>query len=141
MHNKIEILRWFLVIPSAFAGWYAALFISIFLYAVADTVADSLCPPELMSSRGCQASWHDPLIDGLVIFGSSLSAVFVVMFSVLVAPKKRILVAKVIYIGGAIFALYAVYETSAWGAFFGTIISGAFLIYFLNHYLKGKKSA
>ncbi len=130
MHNKVEILRWVLVIPSAFAGWYTAFIIGLFLYAV----ADSFCPPDLMVSGSCQASWHGSLVDGLIIFGSCLSAILVLIFAVLVAPSNRILVAKIIYTGGVIFAIYAVYVTSAWPAFFGAVVSGALLLYFLSRY-------
>ena len=137
MHNKIEIIRWLLVIPSAFAGWYAALFIGLILY----NVADSFCPPELMISGSCIASWHEPLIECLFVFGASLAAVLTILFSILVAPKKRKLVAKVIYIGGVMFAIYALYETTAWGAFIGAVLSGAILLYFLMSYMKDKNYA
>ena len=137
MQNKKDIVRWLLVIPFAFIGWYAALFIGILLYSV----ADSFCPPELMISGSCQASWHEPLIDGLIIFGSSLSAVLVILFSTIVAPYKRELVAKIIYISGVIFAIYAVYETTAWGAFLGAVLCGAIFLYFLIRYMKRKNHA
>ena len=137
LQNKKDIVRWLLVIPFAFIGWYVALFIGIILYSI----ADSFCPPELMLSDSCQASWHEPLIEGLIIFGSSLSAVLVILFSAIVAPSKRVLVAKTIYIGGVIFAVYAAYETSAWSAFFGAVLSGAIFLYLLIRYIKRKNHA
>ena len=137
MQNKKDIVRWLLVIPFAFIGWYAALFIGMILYSI----ADSFCPPELMISGSCQASWHEPLIDGLIIFGASLSAVLVILFSAIVAPYKRELVAKTIYIGGVIFAIYAAYETSAWSAFIGAVLSGAIFLYFFIRYMKDKNYA
>ena len=51
------------------------------------------------------------------------------------------LVAKVIYIGGLLFAIYTVYETSAWGAFSGAVLSGALVLFLLLRKLKGKYSA
>ena len=137
MHKKIEIIRWLLVIPSAFVGWYAALFMGFLLYSV----ADYFCPPELMISGQCSASWHQPVIDGVIIFGASLSAILVILFSVLVAPNKRKLVAKIIYLGGVLLAMYAVYETSAWGAFAGAVLSGALFLLLFLRFMGGKNNA
>jgi hypothetical protein len=133
----MAIIRWVLVFPSAVAGWYFALFIGLALYEL----ANYFCPPELMISGSCQASWFDPFIDVLIVFSSSLSAVFAILFAVIVVPNKRVLVAKFIYFGGFILALYFVYETSRWGAFWGAIISGALLLLLLLNYSKvGERS-
>ncbi len=136
MQHKMGTIRWLLVIPSAFAGWYLALFIGLLLYSV----ADSFCPPELMVSGSCQATWHKPPVDDLVIFGASLSATLSNLFPVLVAPAKRSLVAKVIFIGGVAFAVSAVVSTSAWGAFSGAILFGA-LTLFITMRFEGKTNA
>ena len=137
MHNKINIIRWFLVIPSAFIGWYCAVFIGLLLYSV----AESLCPPELIVSGMCTASWSAPVKNGIIIFGASISAILVLLFSVFIAPGKRKLVAKVIYFGGVAFALYAVYFSNAWWAFISAIISGALFLLLLLRHLNGKNSA
>lgn len=136
-HKKIEIIRWLLVIPLAFVGWYTALSIGFLLYSV----ANYFCPPELMISGRCHASWYSPVIDGVIIFGASLSAILVILLSVLVAPNKRKLVAKIIYSAGLIIAIYAVYETSAWGAFAGAMLSGTLFIFLLLRYMDGKNNA
>lgn len=137
MHNKTNIIRWILVIPSAFVGWYVAVYIGLVFYSL----VDSFCPPELIESGICVAPWSKPVKDGIIVFGACLSAVLVLLFSVFIAPTKRLLAAKVIYFGGVLFALYAVYETSAWGAFIGSIISGTLFLILILRYLKGKKSA
>jgi len=137
MHNKIEILRWLLLIPSAIVGWYVALFIGILFYGF----TDYFCPPEQMLSGKCQASWHAPLVYAVVIFGSSLSAVLVILFSVLMAPAKRVIIAKIAYISGFFIALYFAYGTSAWGAFSGAVISGALMLIIIINYLKGGNRA
>ena len=138
MQNKITILRWLLLVPFAIGGWYVALLIGIMLYAVADL----FCPTELMISGGCQASWYAPVIDGLIIFGAGLSAVFVILFSILMAPANKVTIARVAYVSGFFVALYFAHGTSAWGAFFGAAISGALTLLFLHrHVNKGKKCA
>ena len=136
MHNKMTIARWILVIPSAFVGWYLALFIGLVLYSV----TDSICPPELIDSGMCMATWSRPVKDGIIIFSASLSAILVLLFAVFIAPCKRAHVAKIIYLGGFAFALYAVYQTKAYGSFFSAIISGALFLLLLLHYLEGKNS-
>lgn len=84
------------------------------------------------------ATWSRPVKEGIIIFGASLSAILALLFSVFIAPGKRELVAKAIYCGGFAFALYAVYETKAWGPFISAITSGALFLLLLLRYLKGK---
>lgn len=119
MQNKLEIIRWLLVIPSAFIGWYLAFFIGVLLYSA----VDSFCPRQEFDSP-CIASWYFPVIDAVIIFGASLSAVFTILFAVLIAPKKRDFVAKIIFLGGVVTAIYFVANTSAWAEFTGAIICG-----------------
>ncbi len=108
------------MIPAAIAGWYISLFFGMILYFVADYI----CPPDLMVSGMCLATWHSPVTDGLVIFGASLAAVLAILFSVLIAPGRKALVAKVIFLGGAGMAIYFVIATSEWLAFLGAIVFG-----------------
>ncbi len=77
-----------------------------------------------MVSGMCLATWHSPVTDGLVIFGASLAAVLAILFSVLIAPGRKALVAKVIFLGGAGMAIYFVIATSEWLAFLGAIVFG-----------------
>lgn len=128
MHHKIDVIRWVLVIPAAFAGWYVALFMGIFLYPVADL----FCPPELLISGVCTATWYKPVIDGLVVFGASLSAVLAIFFSFMIAPSKKVLVAKAILLGGVGMALYAAIITSAWFAFIGAITCGLITVVIMH---------
>lgn len=137
MKNRLTIVRWILVIPSAFIGWYTALFVGMVLYSV----VDSVCANDQMISGMCMAPWSSIVKDGIIIFGASLSAILVLLFSAVVAPSKRKLVAKFIYVGGCAFALYAASETSAWGAFSGAIISGAVFLVLILRYLSGKQYA
>ena len=132
MQNKLEIIRWLLVIPSAFIGWYLAFFIGVLLYSV----VDSFCPRQEFDSP-CMASWCFPVIDAVIIFGVSLSAIFTILFAVLIAPKKRDFVAKIIYLGGASTAIYFAASTSAWVEFAGAIICGSLtLVLVLRHEIK-----
>ena len=125
--KAIKIARWVLVIPSAFVGWYLAFVIGILLYQL----AEFFCPPELMVSESCQASWFDPVFNGLFVFGASLSAVLVILLAVLMAPAQRRLVAIVIYFGGCLTAMEFAIATSAWPAFAGAIASGALILFII----------
>ena len=137
MNNKIVFIRWLLLIPSAFAGWYLALFVGIILYGVADT----FCPKEMISSNVCEAPWHEPVINGVIIFGASLSAILVIIFSVLMAPTKKLIIAYVSYTAGFITAVLFALSTSAWGAFTGAVVTGLITVVVLKRYLTGKISA
>jgi hypothetical protein len=64
-----------------------------------------------------------------------LAAILGVLFSVLVASYKSKLIAKISYLGGLLFAMCAVYETSAWGAFTGSVLSGAIFLLLLLRYM------
>jgi hypothetical protein len=119
MQNK-KIIRWILVVPSAIVGWFSALFLGMALVSV----ADYCCPPELVLSGACTATWYSNVVDALVVFGASISAVLAILCGVLMAPGQRKMVARVVFATGLAFALYATILTSAWSAFSSAGIAG-----------------
>ena len=120
MHKNIKIIRWILVIPAAVIAWYLALVISLFLL----NLVEIYCPQEFTVSGACSASWTKAIFNVLVIFGAGLASILILVFSALMAPSKKILVSKVVFMGGVLFAIYAVHQTSAWGAFISAILCG-----------------
>ena len=62
-----------------------------------------------------------------------MSAILAILFSFLIAPSKKVLVAKVILLGGGIgMALYAAITTSAWFAFIGAITCGLITVVLIH---------
>lgn len=93
-----RVLCWILVPLSAPFGFYLAFLISLFI----TDLIHSFCPAELVVSGLCTAKWYSRTVDGTIIFGAALAAVFVVMFPTLLAPEKRFEVAAAFYILGAV---------------------------------------
>ncbi len=117
-----------MVIPAAIVGWWLAIIVGLLL----THVPGYLCPPELVTSGYCMASWNGPIMSGIMIFAAALSAVMTLMCAVLVAPSKRDLVAKVVFVAGSICATYFAFSISAWVEYVGAIISGLFTLLLLT---------
>ena len=127
-HSYTEVFRWIMVIPAAVIGWWLAIIIAIMLISI----PDYFCPPELVISGFCAASWYGPVVSGIMIFGAALSAVLTLVFSVLTAPRKRGLVAKVVFVAGSIYATYFAFTISAWGEYAGAIVFGLLTLFLLT---------
>lgn len=121
--NK-EMLRWLLVIPAAFVGWYAAFFVEVILYVIFESM---LCPEQLPEVR-VNSFPCEPIFSVMVTIGAGLSAVLTILFAVWVAPARRVYVAAIIYTGGAAFALYFAVLTSEWAAFASAMLCGAVMV-------------
>jgi hypothetical protein len=125
-------LRWILVLPSAFFGWWVALVIGIFLY----NLADYFCPPDQMISGMCVADWHESVVNVVMIFCAGLSAVFAILFSISVAPKRKDRVALVIYLGGVAYASYFAVATENWWAFIAAVAVGAITTWLVFNWVR-----
>ena len=109
-----------MVIPAAITGWWIAISIGLLL----TNIPLYFCPPELVASELCMASWYGPVMLGIMIFAAALSAVMTMLFAVIVAPRKHDLVAKVVFVAGSIYATYFAFSISAWAECGGAIVAG-----------------
>jgi predicted branched-subunit amino acid permease len=73
-----------------------------------------------------------------MIFAAALSAVMTLLFAVLVAPKKRVLVARVVFLAGSIYATYFAFSISAWAEFVGAILAGFITLLLLTKKYGGR---
>ena len=96
-----QLLRWVLVVPAAFAGWVLALGVGLGLHAI----AQRLCPPALVVSGMCTASWFRPVEQAISIGSAALAAVLIVSFAVLSAPSHKRRIAALAYLCGAVAAI------------------------------------
>jgi hypothetical protein len=126
-HSYTEVFRWIMVIPAAVIGWWLAIIIGLLL----TNIPGYFCPPELVTSGHCMASWYGPVMSGIMILGAALSAVLTLWFAVLTAPRKRDLVAKVVFAAGSIYATYFAFSISAWAEYTGAIVFGLFTLFLL----------
>jgi hypothetical protein len=109
--NKMNMVRWLAVIPTAFVAWYAVFLLGMGIILTIGT----LCPAEEMVSGSCVAWWAYYAEHGAFIFCAGLAAFLVVVGTAVVAPTHRKHVAVVSFILGA---AIAVYMTQPWS---GTI--------------------
>ena len=116
----MKVIRWVLLLPSAYAAWWVALFLGIAYVSVLDW----LCPPELMVSGLCTATWYEPAFNAAFVVGAGLAAGLIMLAVILMAPSHRRHVAILAFGSGSAFALYAAYETSLWGAFVAAFLTG-----------------
>jgi hypothetical protein len=118
--------RWLLVPLSAIAVWYA-----VFLLGFAGIgLLDHFCPPDLVVSGACTASWHYPAVEVLILLCTALVSVGIVLVPALVAPAKRLHVAALAYGCGAAFAIYAASGGSLWGPFAAAALCGSGALWF-----------
>ncbi len=103
-------IRWFLLIPSAVAAWYVAVFVSVLLREI---IVGRCLGSDLPRPEYCQASWFplEFLSDALLFSGVGLSAVTVVVVAAVVAPSHKAHVAWVALGAGAILATIMGYGT------------------------------
>jgi hypothetical protein len=123
----VNLVRWALVPLSAIAVWYAVLVMGI----VGISLLDRFCPPELMVSGACTASWHAPAVDALVLLCTAAVSAGIVVIPTYVAPAKPFLVAALAFACGAAFALYAVSDGDLWGPFFVAGLTGCASLWFV----------
>ena len=108
----MRLLRWLLLLPSTYIAWWVALLVGI----VYVSFLDWLCPPELVVSGSCTASWHRLALDAGVVAGAGLAAGLVMLTAILVAPSHRRLVATIAFGLGSISAMYIAHESDSWVA-------------------------
>lgn len=117
----MQLVRWALVPLSGIAVWYAVLVLGI----VGSVVIDSFCPPELVVSGACTATWHSPAVETLMLLCTAIVSAAVVVIPALVAPARRFEVAVLAYGCGAAFALYAASLGYLWRPFFVAALGGS----------------
>jgi len=117
-----------MVIPGAVIGWWLAIIVGLSLA----NVPLYFCPPELVESELCMASWYGPVMSGIMIFAAALSAGMTMLFAVLVAPGRRDLVAKIVFVAGCVYATYLAISLATWAEYMGAVVFGLFTLYLLT---------
>ncbi len=98
----MRILRWLLIVPAVFIGWYAGLLSGITVYKINEW----LCPAEYIVSGMCYAPWSSYIHEFAVIFGAMVAASLIVALPAVIAPSHRRIVASVAYTLGLMYAVY-----------------------------------
>lgn len=108
----MPVLRWLLVVPSGIAGILLGFAATIAFLAI----ADRFCPPELLISGMCTASWYRTAETAALCSGAALGAFAAVALPAFVVPAHKARVAAMAFCMGAVYALWGVATagTSAW---------------------------
>ncbi|MCB1906100.1 MAG: DUF2784 domain-containing protein [Rhodocyclaceae bacterium] len=122
MHPRLgDALRWLLTVPAAFAGWYAGIVAGMSMLSL----AERLCPPEVMVSGLCTAPWFGPVQRGIFCAAAALAATLVVLLPTLVAPGWRMRVAWIAFALGLLAASAFAAATGAYAELASAALAGA----------------
>lgn len=81
----MTVIRWLLTLPSAALGWMAMFAAGFSMLAL----LQRLCPPELVVSGMCTASWYRSAETGAFALSAALGAALFIALPSLVAPAHR----------------------------------------------------
>lgn len=123
----MNLMRWALVPLSGIVVWHAVLLAGI----AGISLLDRFCPPELMVSGVCTATWHAPAVEGLILLCTAIVSAGIVVIPAYVAPAKRPLVAALAFGCGAVFALYGASGGYLWAPFFVAGLTGSASLWFV----------
>ena len=88
----MNILRWILVLPAAFAGWLLGIEVGFLI----DGLSNITCPKHYQVSETCAAPWTPLVAEFAITTGAAVAAVAIVGFTALMAPQWR---ARVAWVG------------------------------------------
>ena len=122
------------MIPGAILSWYVALVLGL----ISLGIRDSLCPSENLVSGVCMGDFVELTTDILTITFSGISAILVVVTSVLIAPSNRVTIARTAFVAGSIAAAVFLYqlEFEVWREFVSAILFGGATSYFTVNKLR-----
>lgn len=98
----MQLIRWFLAIPGAVAGWYIGVIVALGIRQL----GERLCPVEYIVSGLCHAPWSSFVTDFALVVGSLMCGSLVVLLPALIAPSHHHRVAQLAYAAGLAFAAY-----------------------------------
>lgn len=122
------IARWILVVPAAVLGMYIGLFLGMLMFRGLVII----CPSQYQVSGSCIAGLGRVAKDGVMIFTTSLSAILVVSFATLMAPRHKVTVAWIAYLAGALFVTFLAYDTGFGLPYFGAIVCGLLTVLYVH---------
>lgn len=128
-------VRWFLVIPLAYLGYYLALISGMAFLAL----AESFCPPDAVVSGICVADYMKPIERFSFVVFPGIAAVLVVLLPVLVAPCGKLNVAFAFLAAGSVIAIALGSSLKEWATLGFTLLCGIVTTGAVYVYLGRKK--
>lgn len=96
--TAIFYVRWLLVLPAAWTGFYLALLTAMLAYKF----LTGWCPGGVITSGSCSISWMNSIP---FYVGAAVAPALVLIFGTLIAPSHRIAVTWALYVLGALVSL------------------------------------
>ena len=132
----IWLIRWPLILPAVYLGWWLALVVGIGLHSA----ATAFCPEDRLDSGLCTAPWFGPVEAAIFVSCAALAASLVVALATVMAPARRLWVAWITFLAGGLFAGYLGFELSAVKEFIAAIFGGLGSVFAITRRLKRKPS-
>jgi hypothetical protein len=124
--NAINWLRWLLLVPSAFTGWYVGLIVSLAIYRA----HKAICPAHYLVSGMCHAPWTPLVQNSAINIGSILAGALVVLLPAFLAPSHRKRVAWIAFGLGFLYSMYfLVLLPDIWHAVLSSVIGGGIVLW------------
>ena len=118
--ERRTLVRWLMVIPAAFAGWWATFLVGLGLLAL----GDSQCAPDQRISDACVASWFESYERVVFITCAAIAAALVVLLPALTAPSHRRRVAWAAFIWGGGTAVWLGVKSGAHLELLAALVAG-----------------
>ena len=113
-------VRWFLLIPVALLGYYAALVSGMAVL----TLAESFCPPDAIVSGMCVADYMRSIERVSFVVFPGIAAALVVLLPALVAPSRKVAVAFAFLTIGSVIAIVLGTSLQEWATLGFTLLCG-----------------
>jgi|GEM_PF-3113680 len=124
--SALIVLRWLLVVPSAFIGWYVGLIVAMLIYKM----NEALCPARFLVSGMCTAPWSPVMEELAVIVGGAVVGALVVLLPSLMAPNHRKRIALIAYSLSFACSLYVLMLVpSIWRAVLSATLAGGLMLW------------
>lgn len=120
--THMPVLRWLLLVPSGIAGVCLGFAAALALLGI----ADRFCPPDLLISGMCTASWYRTAERAALCSGAAVGAIAAVALPTFVAPAHKARVAAMAFCLGAVYALWGLAAAGAyaWPALASALAAG-----------------
>jgi len=119
--SALRWVRWLLVVPSAFVGWYIGVIVPILIFKA----NEALCPTHYLVSGMCHSPWSAWIEGVAIIIGSVLAGALVVLLPALIAPTHRKPVALIAYVIGLACSLFVlILMLDLWYAVVSAAVAG-----------------
>jgi hypothetical protein len=127
-----HVIRWILVMPVAYLGYYIAMISGMAGLAL----AESFCPPDEVISGMCMAEFMRQIEKFLFVLFPGFAAVLVVLLPSLVAPSRKAAVAVTFFAAGSVIAIFLGVSLEEWVILAVTLACGGVTTWAVHQHQK-----